>query len=113
MNKSKKKQQLDMQTLKRLLSYLKQYKARFVFVLICILVSAGASVLAALFLETLIDDYITPLLVQAAVSYTHLAFAIILTRVKIMVNVSAYRISVYLFSCCNSSYPSGVHSNSA
>ncbi len=37
MNKSKKKQQLDMQTLKRLLSYLKQYKARFIFVLICIL----------------------------------------------------------------------------
>ena len=51
MNKSKKKQQLDMQTLKRLLSYLKQYKARFIFVLICILVSAGASVLAALFLD--------------------------------------------------------------
>ena len=72
MNKSKKKQQLDMQTLKRLLSYLKQYKARFVFVLICILVSAGASVLAALFLETLIDDYITPLLVQAVPDFSGL-----------------------------------------
>ena len=72
MNKSKKKQQLDMQTLKRLLSYLKQYKARFIFVLICILVSAGASVLAALFLETLIDDYITPLLVQAVPDFSGL-----------------------------------------
>ena len=50
-------------TAKRLLSYvLKGYKFRFFLVLVCILVSAAASVSASLFLGSLIDDYIAPLL---------------------------------------------------
>ena len=44
-------------TAKRLLSYvLKGYKFRFFLVLVCILVSAAASVSASLFLGSLIDD---------------------------------------------------------
>lgn len=57
---------------KRLLSYLGQYKLRFAFVLICILVSALTSVASSLYLETLIDDYITPLLLEAAPVFTPL-----------------------------------------
>ena len=54
-------------TAKRLLSYvLKGYKFRFFLVLVCILVSAAASVSASLFLGSLIDDYIAPLLLRIA-----------------------------------------------
>ena len=47
----------------RLMGYIKRgYKARFIIVLVCILVSAIANVAGSLFLGSLIDDYITPLL---------------------------------------------------
>ncbi len=50
-------------TVGRLMSYVgKGYGFRFILVLICILVSAIASVSGSLFLGSLIDDYITPLL---------------------------------------------------
>ena len=50
-------------TTKRLLSYIsKGHKFTFSLVLICIIISALANVAGSLFLETLIDDYITPLL---------------------------------------------------
>lgn len=49
-------------TVKRLLSYFGRYKIHMVFVFAFILMSSLASVLSSLFLETLIDDYITPLL---------------------------------------------------
>lgn len=75
---NKKQQHLDMQTLKRLLSYLKQYKKRFLFVLLCIFISAGTGVLASLFLRILIDDYITPLLVQAVPDFSGLLRVIII-----------------------------------
>ncbi|PWJ51464.1 ATP-binding cassette, subfamily B [Faecalicatena contorta] len=75
---NKKQQQLDVQTLKRLLSYLKQYKTRFLFVLLCIFISAGTGVLASLFLQVLIDDYITPLLVQAVPDFSGLLRVIII-----------------------------------
>ena len=45
----------------RLMGYIKRgYKARFIIVLVCILVSAIANVAGSLFLGSLIDDYITP-----------------------------------------------------
>ena len=53
-------------TIKRLLSYLGEYKIRLVVVALCILVSSAASVASSLFLQTLIDDYITPLLIEAS-----------------------------------------------
>lgn len=52
----------DKTTLKRLLSYMHPYKAQLIIVTVCILLSALASAASSLFLETLIDDYITPLL---------------------------------------------------
>ena len=49
-------------TVKRLLSYVTgSYKALFGIVLLCILISSVAGVAGSLFLQTLIDDYITPL----------------------------------------------------
>ena len=48
-------------TVRRLMRYVgKGYGVQFVLVLLCILVSATASVSGSLFLGSLIDDYITP-----------------------------------------------------
>ncbi len=49
-------------TIKRLLAYLAPFKWRLALVLLCVLISAVTSALGGLFLQRLIDDYITPLL---------------------------------------------------
>lgn len=69
---------LNKATLKRLMSYFGKYKIHMVFVVIFILASSVASVLSSLFLETLIDDYITPLLgsSDAAEGFRQLFFAL-------------------------------------
>ena len=54
--------QFDKTALKRLFSYMKEYKRQLVFVIIFILLSAVASAASSVFLQTLIDDYIVPLL---------------------------------------------------
>ena len=48
-------------TLKRIIGYLMQYKFRLLLVLLCIILSAYASAKSSLFLKTLIDDYVTPM----------------------------------------------------
>ena len=60
-------------TMKRLLGYFRQYKGRFVLVLLCILMAALANVAASMFLKTLIDDHIAPLLLQAVPDFSGLA----------------------------------------
>ena len=64
-NTAKPEMKLSMPAVKRLLSYLKQYKTVLAVVTVCILLSAGATASAALFLQVLIDRYIMPLLVQS------------------------------------------------
>ena len=53
-------------TIKRLMSYLEKHRLKLVVVVFCILISAAASVASSLFLQVLIDDYIQPLLMEAA-----------------------------------------------
>jgi len=54
---------LSVKTLKRLMSYITgPYKAQFVVVVVCIILSTVAGVAGSLFLKVLIDDYITPLI---------------------------------------------------
>lgn len=64
-------------TIKRLMSYVAAYKARFVFVFICIILSSLASVVSSLFLKTLIDKYIEPLLIDANPNFSGLLRIII------------------------------------
>ena len=64
-------------TAKRLLSYVFKYKGRLVVVLISILASALTGVASSLFLQTLIDDYIEPLLIEAVPNFAGLFKAII------------------------------------
>ncbi len=50
-------------TIKRLLAYVfNEHRGTFVIVLLCIVVSALAGVAGSLFLQILVDDYITPLI---------------------------------------------------
>ena len=58
----KERMKFNPKTAKRLLSYLKSYKLHFLFVLVCIVISSVTGVVASLFLKTLIDGYIMPLL---------------------------------------------------
>lgn len=52
-------------TIKRLLSYFKDFKLMSIIVVVCIVISALTAVIASLFLKTLIDDYISPLLLES------------------------------------------------
>ncbi len=64
-------------TIKRLLSYIDTpNKVRLAVVFLCIIVSAIAGVLGSMFLEILIDDYITPLLGESNPVFTGLLQAI-------------------------------------
>ncbi|MEA4895796.1 MAG: ABC transporter ATP-binding protein [Oscillospiraceae bacterium] len=65
-------------TIKRLFSYMAQYRLRLIFVVICILISAAASAASSLFIKTLIDGYITPLLGQAYPEYSQLLRVILM-----------------------------------
>ena len=71
------KPQFDMKTLFRLLSYMKDYKGKLIFVVICILISSIASAVSSLFLQALIDDYITPLLGSSSPVFTGLLQALL------------------------------------
>lgn len=65
-------------TLKRLLSYMRQYRLRLIFVAACILLSAAAGAASSLFLKTLIDGYILPLVGQAHPDFSQLFRALLM-----------------------------------
>ena len=67
---------MNMKTLKRLLKYMSEYKIRFIVVLICIILSSVAGVASSVFLGTLIDKYISPLLLEANPDYSGLIKAL-------------------------------------
>lgn len=76
-------------TIKRLLSYLKSYKLRCLFVLLCIIVSAASGALVSLFIQSLIDDYISPLLLEASPDFSGLLRAVITMGVIYLFGVLA------------------------
>ena len=81
--------QLDMATVKRLLSYMSCYRGQLVLVVACILISAIASAASSMFLQALIDDYIVPLLATDAPIWTGLARALITIGAVYVVGVAA------------------------
>ena len=69
---------LDKATAARLLGYVfKPYKLRCIAVVVCIIISSVAGVAGSLFLQQLIDDYITPLLSQEVPDYHPLIMALL------------------------------------
>lgn len=67
---------IDLATVKRLLTYFKGYRLKMIFVLVCIVLSTVASVSSSLFLKSLIDDYIEPLIGRAVPNFTPLIWAL-------------------------------------
>lgn len=75
-------------TLKRLLKYaLSDYKAQFVVVIISIIISAAASVIGIQFIQTLIDEYITPLIGNQNPNYTSLLQAILMMGLIYLIGI--------------------------
>ena len=63
---------------RRLMGYvLKQYRIHFIIVIICIIISVLASIQGTLFMRTLIDGYITPLLTSDHPDFGPLTMAIV------------------------------------
>lgn len=75
----------DKKTIKRVFAYLKPYKVQMILVVVCILLTAGAQVGSSLFLQTLIDDYIMPLVVDPSIGYSGLMKALITMGVLFLV----------------------------
>lgn len=64
---------LNRQAIQRLMQYISKYKLPFIAVAVCIIISSVASVVASRFLQTLIDDYIEPLLLQPVPNFSGLS----------------------------------------
>lgn len=67
----------------------KNYKYRFLIVLVCIVVSALASLASSLFTKTLIDNYITPMIGQASPDFSPLAVALVKLAAVLLLGVAA------------------------
>lgn len=81
------KAHFDLKSFGRLLSYMKDYKGQLIFVVICILLSAIASAASSLFLQSLIDDYITPLLGSSAPVFSGLLKALVVIGIFYLIGV--------------------------
>lgn len=79
-----------MQTLKRLIGIImKKYKFHMIFVFIFMLMSVFANVQGTLFIQTLIDDYITPMIGQPNPDFTPLLMAIARVAVFYLLGAAA------------------------
>lgn len=88
-NRMPQKAAFDVKTLRRLISYMKEYKGQLIFVVVCILLSAIASAVSSLFLQSLIDDYITPLLGSSSPVFSGLLKTLIVIGVIYLIGVLA------------------------
>ena len=86
----------DKGAIKRLLSYMKRYRGQLVVVAVCILLSAITGVAGSLFLQTLIDDYISPLLLQANPIFDGLLKAVLGMAVIYLLGVASTFLYNYL-----------------
>ena len=72
--KTEKKPAFSLKVLSRVVKYmLHYYKIPFILVVACILVSAVTTVIGATFPQTLVDDYITPMLKNGSHDFSGLA----------------------------------------
>ena len=88
------------ETLKRLLSYFKKYRWALVVVVICIILSSLVNVANSLFIKSLIDDHITPLLGSANPDFSGLISALsrmaIIFAVGVIATFTQMRIMVII-----------------
>ena len=92
--KSKKKK-VDRQTIARLLGYVfREYKLQFAIVLILVVFSSLTNIASSLFIESLIDDYISPMLLQENPVFTPLFKALAIMACIYLVGI----VSSYLYN---------------
>ena len=84
------------QTMSRLLGYMKQYRMTLVLVIVCILLASVVQVASNKSLEYVVDDYITPMLGQAAPDFGPLVRFLVLMAVLYLVGIVASFFSNYL-----------------
>ena len=90
---------MNKNTIKRLLSYVTgKNKLIFGVVLLCILISSVAGVIGSLFLQTLIDDYIAPLTLEANPVFTGLLRVILIMAGIYLIGVTATFIQTQLMA---------------
>lgn len=93
MTKSKKK--IDKKTMKRLLGYIfKTYKLQFIVVMILVVLSSLTSIASSLFIEKLIDDYISPMLLEENPVFTPLLKALAIMACIYLIGI----LSSYLYN---------------
>ena len=79
----------DASTLRRLFAYMKEYRGTLITVVICIIFSAVASAASSLFLQTLIDDYIMPMLKETDPVFTGLIRVLCIMAVIYLVGAAS------------------------
>ena len=86
---------IDMTTVKRLFKYIfKEYKIQFIFVLIFVLLSSLVSVSSSLFLESLVDNYITPILDTGVIDFSPLIKALLIMCIIYLTGI----VSTYIYN---------------
>lgn len=85
--KRKRGPEQPVKVLARLLSYIKKYKVRFTIVLVCILISAIVGVVSSTFIQTLIDDYIMPMVSSGSTNFAPLARTLLMLAGIFLVGV--------------------------
>lgn len=105
MTKNKK---IDKKVMKRLLTIiLKNYKLQFMIVLFLVIISSLTSVASSLFIEKLIDDYISPMLLQDNPIYTPLFRALSIMACIYLIGI----LSTYLYNRIMSKVSQGTLKN--
>ena len=76
--------------LRRVVGYmLKYYKWPFLLVILCILIAAIATVIGATFPQTLVDDYITPMINSSSTDFSALGKAVIRLVITLAIGILA------------------------
>ena len=83
------KPKFEKKTFSRLLKYFAPYKFRLLLVLLCIITTAIVGVATSLFLQVLIDDYITPLLAASVPDFSGLFAAILFVGCVFLIGIIA------------------------
>jgi ATP-binding cassette subfamily B protein len=103
--KKKRNKKINPDTIKRLFGYIsKKYKKQFIFVIVCIFISALVNVVGSLFLQILIDDYITPLLTETNPVFIELLEMICVMGLIYLIGI----VASYLYSIIMISVSQGV-----
>ncbi len=94
------KMKFNKHTFLRVLGYMKKYKWQYAIVFVCIIISSLATVASQLFIKSLIDDYITPLIGVENPVYTNLIhFLLIMASIYLLGVITSFaynRIMIYV-----------------